>query len=123
MGNSSRFRKWSQRTLRGTSLLVPVVALGAQSQAPEAELVRVYYDFEVASYCGLVSDRAGLGFVRERDRIMADHGIDDPGMQQARMQGWKEAHLEWQNRGLGGFKGWCRTEGIDARERFEQAPD
>jgi hypothetical protein len=35
------------------------------------------------------------------------------------MQGWKEAHLEWQNRGLGGFRGWCRTEATEAAARFK----
>ena len=29
---------------------------------------------------------------------------------------------EWDNRGLGGFRGWCRTEGAAAVERFLSVP-
>jgi len=29
---------------------------------------------------------------------------------------------EYQNRGLGGARGWCRTEGAEAVKRFEAAP-
>jgi hypothetical protein len=87
--------------------------------APDSDLVRVFYELEVTSYCGLTTDRVGAGFRSEVDRIMIARGIDDAGMQQARMQGWKEAHLEWQNRGLGGFRGWCRTEAAEAAARFK----
>jgi hypothetical protein len=31
---------------------------------------------------------------------------------------WTDADLEWGNRGLGGFRNWCRTEGIAAARRF-----
>ena len=93
------------------------------ASAPDPDLVRVYYDFEVASYCGLVSNRVGQGFTRERDRLLVRRGINEESKQQARMQGWKEANLEWQNRGLGGFRGWCRTEGAAAVRYFEAMAD
>lgn len=96
-------------------------AVSLADAGPDPELVRIYYDFEVAGYCGLVSDRVGMGFRRERDRVVVNRGIDEEAKQQARMQGWKQAHLEWQNRGLGGFKNWCRTEGKDVAERFARS--
>ncbi len=34
------------------------------------------------------------------------------------MQAWNEAHWEWENRGLGGFKAWCRNEAADAAQRL-----
>jgi hypothetical protein len=34
------------------------------------------------------------------------------------MDAWKMAHAEWQNRGLGGFRNWCRTEGMEAADFF-----
>lgn len=91
--------------------------------AEYTDLIRAFYDLEVASYCGLVSDAVQVGFHRERNRIMTRDDISDEAMQQARMTAWKEAHLEWQNRGLGGFRGWCRTEGQAAAERFLTMPE
>ena len=109
---------------RRSSLLWVVAPLFVWAAAPpDPDLVRVYYDFEVAGYCGLVSEQVGSGFARERDRLLSGRGIDEQAKQQARMQGWKEANLEWQNRGLGGFRGWCRTEGADAARRFAGAVD
>jgi len=102
--------------LFGLSLCPGLSQAGA---VPDSELVRVFYELEVTSYCGLTTDEVGAGFRSEVDRIMTAHDIDDAGMQQARMQGWKEAHLEWQNRGLGGFRGWCRTEATEAAARFK----
>ena len=34
----------------------------------------------------------------------------------------REAHWEWQNRGLGGFRGWCRKQGQAAAQRFLAEP-
>lgn len=90
----------------------------ADDDYKHAELVRVYYDFEVASYCGLVTNAVGAGFQRNEKHLLDAHDLNPEQRDQARMKGWTEAHLEWQNRGLGGFKGWCRTEGREAAERF-----
>ena len=91
--------------------------------ATDRDLIEVFYDLEVASYCGLVSDPVSSGFHREKARIMDRHNISDEAMQQARMTAWKETHEEWQNRGLGGFKGWCRTEGRAAVQKFLAVPE
>ena len=88
---------------------------GTRSDDP---LTRVFYDFEVAVYCGLVNPGVRSGFERELARVRARERADAGTEQRARMRAWKEANLEWQNRGLGGFRGWCRSEGRDAAERF-----
>ena len=88
---------------------------GVRSDDP---LTRVFYDFEVAVYCGLVSPGVRAGFERELARLRALEGADTGTEQRARMRAWKEANLEWQNRGLGGFRGWCRSEGREAAARF-----
>ncbi|MDD9816245.1 MAG: hypothetical protein OXU31_09815 [Gammaproteobacteria bacterium] len=89
--------------------------------APDAELTRVYYEREVmAAYCGLGSARSTAGFQRAEREIVARKNLNQKDRENARTQAWKDAHAEWSNRGLGGFKNWCRTEGAAAMERFEE---
>jgi hypothetical protein len=92
------------------------------AEPPTEPLTRAYYDLEVASYCGLVTNDVQAGFVRESERLIQQKKIDQAGLEAARMLAWKEAHLEWQNRGLGGFRNWCRTDGLAAAKRFVALP-
>ena len=89
---------------------------------PTPELVRLYYDLEVLGYCGMGDTGTGAAFEKQREQIMTRHGIDDPGMQESRMEAWKQAYREWDNRGLGGFRNWCRTEGAAAAHRLQFRP-
>lgn len=84
------------------------------------EISRLFYDFEVAGYCGLVSDRAGRGFQHRAGQLIERHNLDQDTVDRLRGDAWQAAHAEWQNRGLGGFRNWCRTEGRAAARRFEQ---
>ena len=87
------------------------------------ELSRVFYDFEVAGYCGLVDNDVGQGFRAVARRLIQRDALDRETVNQLRGKAWQAAHAEWQNRGLGGFKNWCRTEGLAAAERFQnEAP-
>lgn len=89
--------------------------------APDAELTRVYYQREVmAAYCGLGSAQSTAGFHRVEQEIIVRKNLNQKDREKARTQAWKDAHAEWSNRGLGGFKNWCRTEGAAAMERFEE---
>lgn len=90
-------------------------------EPPADPLTRVYYDLEVASYCGLVSPPVHAGFRREAQPL--ERTVTQQGMERARMDAWQAAHLEWQNRGLGGFKRWCRNEGRAAADRFLAVPE
>ena len=82
-------------------------------------LVQIHYDLEVASYCGLVSESVLEGFhsALQVQTDSANLSLED--IEQARMQAWKEAHWEWQNRGLGGFKYWCANEAVEGARRLE----
>ncbi len=84
----------------------------------DAELVAAFYDFEVTVYCGMAGAEVQAGFERDARSIMERRGIDQTSMEAARMQAWKEAHLEWQNRGLIGIRAWCRSQGSATRTRF-----
>lgn len=88
------------------------------------QLVDLYYRFEVAAvYCGLVNDRATKGYYSERKQVVEKFGLDEAQQIHASGQASQLAHKEWMNRGLGGFKPWCRNEGqkyADAFSRFKQ---
>jgi len=75
---------------------------------------RLIYRFEVASYCGLVSARVGTGFRMRLTGLIAREQMNPQRLREARARAWKAARWEWENRGLGGFRAWCRTEGRSA---------
>ena len=45
-------------------------------------------------------------------------GLDAESARRLRIKGWIAADKEWSNRGLGGFRAWCREEGITAGDHF-----
>jgi len=102
-------------------LLLSAPAPGMALEPPSDPLTRVYYELEVASYCGLVSSAVHAGFRREAGPI--ERNVTRERLERSRMDAWQAAHLEWQNRGLGGFKRWCRNEGRTAAERFLAVPE
>jgi hypothetical protein len=103
-------------------LAVLVIATHATTHASEQskDLVRTLYLAEVANYCALVDENVAAGFRRERDRIIERDEVSPADYEQARSLAWKMGHAEWQNRGLGGFRNWCRTEGTQAAEFFRK---
>jgi hypothetical protein len=72
------------------------------------------YELEVCAYCGLVNDQVLLGYQNIRERLVTEHSLSRADIDMARGLGWQLAYAEWQNRGLGGFRGWCANEGIAA---------
>ena len=106
-------------------VLLALLALPAQAgldAATRAALHETYYEYEVAGYCGLVTHAVAAGFERQVARLIADTLVDQATIDQVRGKAWQAAHWEWQNRGLGGFRGWCRNEGKAAAERFLGEP-
>ena len=102
--------------------LTGVHAAGTLDGATRQALHQAYYDFEVAGYCGLISEDVGGGFQREVQRIQGDAVIDCETLNELRGKAWQAAHWEWQNRGLGGYRAWCRNEGKAAADRFLAVP-
>ena len=89
----------------------------------DSELVLLHYDLEIASYCGLVDDQVLLGFQALLLQITESEQSAKSEIEQARMQAWKEAHREWENRGLGGFRAWCKNEATQAAQRLRANAD
>ena len=109
---------------RATTAASAVVALAAAAcvAAPPAgreEIRRLLYDFEVASYCGLVTDDVGEGFRSKLAALVERERIGREEMDALRGRAWQDAHEEWQNRGLGGFRAWCRGDARRAADGLE----
>ena len=98
---------------RAATVTSAAVALATASlAAPPAdreEIRRLLYDFEVASYCGLVTDDVGEGFRSKLTALVERDRIGREEMNALRGRAWQDAHAEWQNRGLGGFRAWRRS--------------
>lgn len=96
-------------------ILLPSTGLAADELE---RLVHIAYLAEVTNYCSLADEQVARGFRLERDRLVAAGALGPEQIEQARSRAWQMGHAEWQNRGLGGFRAWCRTEGADAAEYF-----
>ena len=113
-----------KRAATVTSAAVALVAACvAAPPADREEIRRLLYDFEVASYCGLVTDDVGEGFRSKLTALVERDRIGREEMDALRGRAWQDAHAEWQNRGLGGFRAWCRGDARRAADRLaEETP-
>ena len=93
----------------------------AVDRSPSA-YAQAYYAYGVAQHCGLVTQGAEAGFDRLERRLAAEEGLDEEGRTNARIAAGIAFAMEYQNRGLGGARPWCRTEGEQAVRRFEAVP-
>jgi hypothetical protein len=94
----------------------PAMADGPQARG--AELRQVAYLYGVVEYCSLDSFEVHDGYEREMSAIIARERLSDTEAREQRLHGLVDADLEYGDRGLGGFRKWCRTEGMDAARRF-----
>ena len=99
-----------------------IVMVSSAGPRPETDLERAFYDIGVIGYCGLFNDAVSEGFNREVRRIVERDAVDEQSLNAARSRAMTLVELEWSNRGLGGFRGWCRSEGVDAVNRFLAVP-
>lgn len=101
-------------------MVVLAISVGAAAAGPkpQTELEQILYDMGVIGYCGLSSDAASRGFQRRLEALVDRENIDPIHLRDARNRALTMVEWEWDNRGLGGFRGWCRDEGEAAVERF-----
>ncbi len=115
------------RGRRRAAALAAVIWLGtdwAQGQAAERQIRDVVYDYAVTSYCGTLTPQVEAGFRAELAQRTEASGLSQDQAKAQRIEGWVAADLEWSNRGLGGYRAWCQSEGVDAARRFRAfAPD
>lgn len=93
------------------------------ADASEAELsegvnalAELEYKREVLMYCGISEPEAVRGYLDRQAHLIAQYSLDKTSMLEAGSHARQLAYAEWQNRGLGGFRGWCRKEGSDYTE-------
>lgn len=103
--------------------ILPVATAGADEAVVSTaerypELHSAYYDMSVCEYCGLISAEVIDGWRREVADLLVRYGLDEAQHRAIRRKAWTAADLEYGNRGLGGFRNWCRTEGAAAVRRF-----
>jgi hypothetical protein len=83
-----------------------------------AELKQVVYRYSVTEYCGLNSFEVYDGYQREMLAIARRENLSEAVARWLRIRGMTAADLEYDDRGLGGYRNWCRTEGLDAARHF-----
>lgn len=109
----------------GTALAASAALLlvAAVAAAEARSLRRVVYDYAVAGYCGLLSPAVEAGFRRELRALTESSGLSADEAKALRIAGWADADKEWSNRGLGGFRAWCESEGLAAADHFRGIAD
>ena len=99
-------------------LAVAVVMAAEFQKRPIGPLQEAIYGFAVADYCGLLSPAVAEGFHLERAWIMARDGISAEEEHGHRIAAILAADWQYGDHGLGGYRGWCRSDGLTAVYRF-----
>jgi hypothetical protein len=72
----------------------------------------------VVDQCGLSNESIIVGYRAEYAAVVARDALDEAAQREARLAALIAFDYEYQNRGLGGSKAWCRTEGVAGAERL-----
>jgi len=90
----------------------------AESGSRGAEIKKVAYMYNVTEYCSLNTFEVYDGYRREMRHLTREGRLPESTVRWLRIDGIVAADLEFENRGLGGIRNWCRTEGLDAARHF-----
>lgn len=125
IGNTPQIMEASAitRSLRRASVVV-LCSLAAPAGAGDAvsrgaEIKQVVYMYSVAEYCGLNTKEVYDGYRLQMRQLTRDGRLPESTVRWLRIHGMLSADLEYDDRGLGGFRNWCRTEGQDAAVHFK----
>ena len=109
------------RALLGAAVFAALLA-GSQAaeiqKRPIGALQEAIYAFAVAEYCGLLNRAVAEGFHLERDWIVARDGITPERERADRIAATMAADWQYGDHGLGGYRGWCRSEAARAPSSF-----
>ncbi len=92
--------------------------LRAGTTVDETRYFQLIYDFEVAGYCGLLTDGIAVAASEKRRSIEAVTTLSDDELKDIRIAAFIAADAEYQNRSLGGHKAWCRNDGVSGVNRI-----
>jgi hypothetical protein len=96
---------------------VPAAAADIQKH-PIGPLQEAIYGFAVAEYCGMLDPAVAEGFELQQAWIMARDGITPERQHADRHAAMRAADWQYDDHGLGGYRGWCRSDGLTAVYRF-----
>jgi hypothetical protein len=113
----------SRFTLLSVILVMTAMSWDSRSSLAEsisrgAEIKQVVYMYSVTEYCGLNTREVYDGYRREMRHLTRRGRLPESTVHWLRIHGMLAADLEYDDRGLGGFRKWCRTEGLDAARHF-----
>ncbi|MFO1049008.1 MAG: hypothetical protein U1E52_14045 [Geminicoccaceae bacterium] len=115
-GTHLRSLAWAVSVLVALQL-APAVA--KEPAAPPADsYARAFYDVALVQNCGLLTAEVERGFELVSAERRAAEGLDDAAARVGRIQAGVAFDLEYQNRGLGGSRPWCRQDGKAAALAF-----
>jgi hypothetical protein len=117
LGHRLKPRLWTM-AFAGGMLLWCAGSLAADPRSRGAELKQVVYMYGVTEYCGLNTGEVHDGFRRQMRALTRSGGLPESTVRWLRIRGMVAADLEYGDRGLGGYRNWCRTEGLDAARHF-----
>ncbi|HUL06397.1 MAG TPA: hypothetical protein VLV76_08695 [Candidatus Acidoferrum sp.] len=106
-----------------TALPSPGRPVQAESVSRGAAIKQVVYLYSVTEYCGLNTGDVYDGYRREIRDLTRGGRLPESTVRWLRIHGIIAADLEYDNRGLGGFRIWCRTEGVEAAKHFRAFRD
>jgi hypothetical protein len=92
----------------------------ADLAADATALERVVYAYGVVEYCGLADQAVFDGYAREVAAIVAAENLSEAEYRAQRYNAALAVELEIGDRGLGGYRTWCRDEGAPAAVRFRE---
>jgi hypothetical protein len=103
----------------GVGVMLATWPLAAGHEGEGTRTLRhVVYDLGVTSYCNLLTPEVEAGYHREIARLTKRAGLNEADAKALRIAGWVDADREWGNRGLGGFRAWCESDGLAAARHF-----
>jgi hypothetical protein len=109
-------------TLASIPVVAVLLCLGRMGHADSisrgAEIKQVVYMYSVTEYCGLNTREVYDGYRRELRHLTRQGHLPESTVRWLRIHGMLAADLEYDDRGLGGFRKWCRTEGLDSARHF-----
>jgi len=96
--------------------LPAVIISGLLVSTPVAGVVgddyaTLIYDFEVAMICGLVDADVAGAYRQTRGDLERNSALSTEELRRVRIQAMAAADREYDNRGLGGHRPWCKNEG------------
>lgn len=111
----------SRRAILGGALLLASVFPATAAAPPKDDYSRLIYDYEVALICGLGGAAMQQAYKQARARLEAASPLDAEELTRRRVHAMAAAEIEYNNRGLGGYRPWCRTEGRSGVDRIMRA--